>query len=755
MMRSLFTILFIILIAALLICVAAAKRSHKAIGSYVAFLICALIPPVTGNLIIISSEDQLLSTVGCYIYYLGMDVVMLALLQFTFQYCRIQWPNKTVRFLVYALLAADAIQLLCNPFFGHAFSTERILVDSAPYYRLIPYAGQTFHRIVDYGIFVAVLLIFLFRLLRAPSIYSEKYSVILLSAVLGGCWQSYYIFSRTPVDSSMIGFAVFGILIFYFSLIYRPFRLLDRMLANIASELPEAVFSFDRSGQCIWANQPGMELAGVTEENLETVMETLTETFGELDSGGDWCARRVLGGGSNASYYALEKHGVTDDHGRQVGSFLTIRNITEEQRILEAEKYNARHDRLTDLYTKEHLYESIQALLREHPDTDYAIVYIDVKDFKIVNDIFGNEFGDFALCSIADWLRAHVPPGSVYGRLGGDMFGVCIPVDAFDPEAYEKELFQFIIRDKAIEHSVLIHLGVYEITEKDLEVSVMFDRARLALSSVKDEYQTHVAYYDDEMRQKVLWEQHISTQLLEAIEKRQIVPYLQPIVDQSGKVAGAEALVRWIHPVDGFLSPAAFIPVFEKNGMIAEVDKYMWRCACEILAEWKEIRSDLFLSVNISPKDFYFMDVGAELRAVVREYGINPAQLRVEITETVMMTDIENRIKILTDLRNDGFLVEMDDFGSGYSSLNLLKDMPVDIIKIDMMFLRRAKDNSRAQTILHNIIDLSEDLGISSLTEGVETEAQYQMLAGMDCKYFQGYYFAKPMPVEEFAAILK
>ena len=755
MMRSLFTILFIILIAALLICVAAAKRSHKAIGSYVAFLICALIPPVTGNLIIISSEDQLLSIVGCYIYYLGMDVVMLALLQFTFQYCRIQWPNKAVRFLVYALLAADAIQLLCNPFFGHAFSTERILVDSAPYYRLIPYAGQTFHRIVDYGIFVAVLLIFLFRLLRAPSIYSEKYSVILLSAVLGGCWQSYYIFSRTPVDSSMIGFAVFGILIFYFSLIYRPFRLLDRMLANIASELPEAIFFFDRSGQCIWANQPGMELAGVREDDLDTVMETLTKTFGELDRKGDWCAKRVLGGGGNASYFALERHGVSDERGRQVGSFLTIRNNTEEQRILEAEKYNARHDRLTDLYTKEHLYESIQALLREHPDIDYAIVYIDVKDFKIVNDIFGNEFGDFALCSISDWLRTHVPPGSVYGRIGGDTFGVCIPVDAFDPDAYEKELFQFTIRDKGIEHSVLIHLGVYEIAEKDLEVSVMFDRARLALSSVKDEYQTHVAYYDDKMRQKVLWEQHISTQLMEAIEKRQIVPYLQPIVDQSGKVAGAEALARWIHPVDGFLSPAAFIPVFEKNGMIAEVDKYMWRCACEVLAEWKEIRSDLFLSVNISPKDFYFMDVGAELRAVVREYGINPAQLRVEITETVMMTDIENRIKILTDLRNDGFLVEMDDFGSGYSSLNLLKDMPVDIIKIDMMFLRRAKDNSRAQTILHNIIDLSEDLGISSLTEGVETEAQYQMLAGMDCKYFQGYYFAKPMPVEEFAAILK
>ena len=294
---------------------------------------------------------------------------------------------------------------------------------------------------------------------------------------------------------------------------------------------------------------------------------------------------------------------------------------------------------------------------------------------------------------------------------------------------------------------------IYEITESGLDVSVMFDRARLALSTVKDEFQTRITFYDNEMRDRVLWNQHISSQLSDAIHTRQIRPYLQPIVNRNGKVVGAEALVTWIHPVDGFLSPASFIPVFEKNGMIVEVDKYMWRCACEILARWEKEGIEAFISVNISPKDFYFMDVAAEIKKVVKEYGVNPSRLRVEITETVMMTEIDKRIRILNDLKEAGFLIEMDDFGSGYSSLNLLKDMPVDLIKIDMMFLNKSKNDIKARKILHNIISLSDDLGISSLTEGVETMPQYEMLSGMGCKLFQGYYFSKPVPVDEFEKI--
>ena len=324
-------------------------------------------------------------------------------------------------------------------------------------------------------------------------------------------------------------------------------------------------------------------------------------------------------------------------------------------------------------------------------------------------------------------------------------------LDRLENGRIESRLSSFAVSDESVSHMVVIHIGVYEIAERGLDVSVMVDRARMAQTTIKNDYHTHIAYYDEEMREKSLWNQHISAELHDALRNRDVCPYLQPLVDGNGKVVGAEALVRWIHPTDGFLSPASFIPVFENNGMIAEVDRYMWRCACEILSKWKKegIR-DCFLSVNISPKDFYFMDVTEEIVKIVREFDIDPSQLRLEITETVVMADTEKRIEIMSALHKAGFIVEMDDFGNGYSSLNMLKDMPVDVIKIDMMFVKSSAEDSRARTILSNIIHLTDELGIVALTEGVETEEQYRMLSEMGCRMFQGYYFAKPMPVADF-----
>ena len=283
-----------------------------------------------------------------------------------------------------------------------------------------------------------------------------------------------------------------------------------------------------------------------------------------------------------------------------------------------------------------------------------------------------------------------------------------------------------------------------------MDVSVMFDRAHLALSAITGNYKEHIACYDKDMRKKVVWDQQITAGLSEAISKHQIMPYLQPITNRSGKVIGAEALARWIHPQNGFMSPAVFIPILEKNGLIVEVDRHIWRCACEILSSWKKQGNDMFISINISPKNFYYIDVVSEIKALVEEYDIEPKKLRIEITETVMMNDAQEKFKLLDELRNDGFIVEMDDFGSGYSSLNLLKDMPVDVLKIDMKFLSSSDNDEKARTIIRNIIQLSEDLHITSLTEGVETVEQYSELSQIGCKLFQGYYFAKPLPRKEF-----
>lgn len=754
--RLMFSLLYGVFIVTLIVCTLVSYHSRKPIGKTVALLETGFLPPVVGNLLIIGSTNELVSTIGCYIYFVGMAVAMFSLTRFTAAYCNISRKAQKVNIISYIFLIIDIVQLLLNPIFGHAFDTESITVDGSAYFRLIPKAGQHFHRLVCYGIFFAVIIIFICMIRKTSRITMEKYAVILTALIIGGLWETFYIFSRTPINTSMIGFVIFALLTFYFSLYYRPLRLLDRMLSDIVSEMSEALFVFDTDNTCIWANKEGCNLTEIDSTRYHEAGVKLEELFGgTIAEANAFTHHKAVGFGDNIRYYRLEKRDITDDKESLSGSYLKIRDVTEHREKMKREMFEANHDTLTGLYTQQYLYQRIRETLDSSKGVQYYIIYVDVKNFKVVNDIFGSDFGDYAIQCIAKSIEMNASERSCYGRLVGDTFGVLTPKEDFDADSIEQSLSVFKVKNEKAEYPLLIHLGVYEVAPEDSDISVMFDRAHLALSLIQDDYHTHISYYDNTIRQKIIWNQSISAQLREATANRDLRPYLQPIADTNGRIVGAEALARWIHLEHGFLSPGSFIPVFEKNGMIVEVDKYMWRCACEILARWKREKRDLFISVNISPKDFYFIDVVSEIRALVEEYSIEPSKLRIEITETVMMNDSDTRTELMNHFRDSGFIVEMDDFGSGYSSLSLLKDMPVDVLKIDMKFLGKTSKQEKANTIVKNIINLSRELGICSLTEGVETQTQYLALSEMGCELFQGYYFAKPMPVEEFDKMIE
>ena len=757
--RTSVIIVFALLILALVVCAIVARRSKRSIAGDVSLLLIALVLPMVGNLIIIASSDWLVSNVGCYVYYIGLDFAVVALLRFTTGYCHIDYLGTSRHRIVLVILAIDVVQLLLNPVTGHAFTTTPTLVEGSTYYSLVPMAGQAVHRVIAYGIFFVSVGIFVYMTVNAAKIYIERYLVILLCMIVCGVWETYYIFSGMPIDCSMISFGVFGLLVYYFAIHYQPMRLLDRMLARVVSSMDSSVFFFDTDGSCIYCNDRarsfiGLDAAGdVPENTAELVKEAIGGWKGSLNE--EWSFMRRIRDDAGDRYFDLSVQQVYDDRNRHIGASLTVRDATEEESNLKREKYLATHDVLTGIYNQRHLFEETRRFIDENPDLQYKVVGLDIKDFKIINDIFNKEFGDHVLRVVAEELRTFSKPGTLYGRLTGDKFGLLVPVKANFEEQLEALLEEKPYGERVSNYPIVVHMGVYDVADRDLDVSVMFDRAFMAIKSIKNDLNRHVAVYDDGMRESLIWSQKISSQLEQAIEERQIRPYLQPLVDADGNVEGAEVLVRWIHPEEGFLSPARFIPVFEDNGMIAQLDAFMWERACAILHDWQRRGIDLFLSVNISPKDFYFIDVYGTIRDLVAKYAIDPGKLRLEITETVMMTDIENRLRIIENLRADGFLVEMDDFGSGYSSLNMLKDIPVDVLKIDMMFLYKTKDQDKAKTILQTIINLSDKLGMPSVTEGVETADQLDMLVNMGCRMFQGYYFAKPMPVEEFESLCR
>lgn len=265
------------------------------------------------------------------------------------------------------------------------------------------------------------------------------------------------------------------------------------------------------------------------------------------------------------------------------------------------------------------------------------------------------------------------------------------------------------------------------------------------------EYKSNIAYYTERLFESSIEERRIIGEFERAISNNEFEMYLQPQVDSSGNLYGAEALVRWQHPERGLLSPAIFIDVLEKTGFIYKLDRYMWDKAAKKLGEWKKEGKDQYhISVNISTKDFYLVDVYETFVGLVDKYDIDPVNLNIEITETTLMSDFDKNMGIIRLLQNYGFNIEIDDFGSGYSSLNMLKDISADVLKIDMGFLRASENEAKGLDILESIITLAGKLGMKVITEGVETKKQLYMLVEMGCDMYQGYYFSKPIPVDEF-----
>lgn len=376
-----------------------------------------------------------------------------------------------------------------------------------------------------------------------------------------------------------------------------------------------------------------------------------------------------------------------------------------------------------------------------------------IKDFKLINDLFGLEKGNEVLKMEADLLKEQCGEGIVYGRTGGDKFAVCIPKARFNEQDFMGAIQAMGHAFNNDRYHLHIYVGVYEITDRNEDVSIMCDKANLAIKTLGENYDKSIAYYNDTIFHDTIVEKQLVGDFDKALAEKQFCMYLQPQVTSEGKLLGAEALVRWQHPKRGLIFPGDFIEVFEKTGLIYRLDKFVWELAVQKLAEWqKDGRDDLYISVNISTKDFYYMDVYETITNLVETYKIIPSTLKLEITETAIMTGTAGELEMIERFRKYGFQVEIDDFGSGYSSFNTLKDMDVDVLKIDMGFLRTTRPErlERSMSIINTIISLTKTLGLSVITEGVETKEQIDKLTQMGCGIYQGYYFSKPIPVGQF-----
>lgn len=412
----------------------------------------------------------------------------------------------------------------------------------------------------------------------------------------------------------------------------------------------------------------------------------------------------------------------------------------------------AEHDELTGLLNKEAFYRKIRENLDLHPDRSYMIIRWDIDNFSVLNDMLGTKTGDRILCDIADAMRIFSVPDSVYARLQNDHFAYFYPMDQKKPADFNDLLTNWLAKYET-DFKVVCRIGVYPIDDPALEPSIMCDRALLALRSIKGSYTNSIAFYDDSFLQKLRQEQALMAEVEPALANGEFLVYFQPQYNGStGALLGAEALVRWNHPRLGLVAPGVFLPLFERNGYITRLDEFIWERTCQYLHRWREAYGELArpVSVNISRIDTYHANLCATLVALTDKYQLPRTMLRLEITESAYMEDPERLIGVVEGLKNAGFFVEMDDFGSAYSSLNTLKDVPVDLLKLDMKFLADTKHSARSGNILSSVVRMARWLKLPVIAEGVETYEQAKYLESIGCLYMQGYFFSRPIPAADY-----
>lgn len=413
------------------------------------------------------------------------------------------------------------------------------------------------------------------------------------------------------------------------------------------------------------------------------------------------------------------------------------------------------YDSLTGISNRNHFEREARHILDTHPG-NYAYIILNVNRFKVINDIFGFSEGDRLLCFIADILCKESDENEVCSRFDADNFHILSTYTG--KEELERRMMKVVEKisefhfEKDVPHKLSVGFGAFFIENKAMSISPMGDKARMALSKIKGLHSATVYFYNSEIINQLIAEQEIENTMQSALADGEMKLFLQPkCFAKTQQVHSAEALVRWISPVKGMIMPDNFIPLFEKNGFIVKLDMYMVECACKKLREWQDSNMQVLpISVNQSRSCLYQNNYVQELMAILDKYQISPSLIELEITERAFFEEESALISIIEQLHWFGFKVAMDDFGAGYSSLNMLQDVLVDVLKIDKNFFKESINSERGKKIVSNIVLMANDLNIEVVAEGIETKEQLEFLNQINCGSVQGYYFSKPVPAEVF-----
>src|SRR5450830_284990 len=558
-------------------------------------------------------------------------------------------------------------------------------------------------------------------------------------------------------------------------------RAAELVIAATAFESQEGILVTDANNVILRVNRAFTTITGYTAEEIVGKNPRLLRSgrhdaafyagmWKAINGTGEW-AGEIWNRRKNGEVYPdrLTITAVKDANGKVTNYVANLTDISLSKAAAEEIQLLAFYDPLTQLPNRRLLVERIKHALAGSTRSGWigALLFLDLDHFKTLNDTLGHDFGDLLLQNVATRLMECVREGDTVARMGGDEFVVLL--EGLSEQAIEAAAQTKVIGDKILatlnqpyqlashEHHSTPSIGATLFKGHLLGIEELLQQADIAMYQAKKAGRNTLRFFDQQMQDAINSRASIEIDLRKALEQQQFQLYYQIQVDDSGHPLGAEALIRWLHPERGLVLPYDFISLAEETGLILPIGQWVLETACAQLKAWErdEITSDLTISINVSAKQFHQADFVAQVQTAVQRHAINPMLLKLELTESMLLEHIEDTITTMNTLKEIGIRFELDDFGTGYSSLQYLKRLPLYQLKIDQSFVRDIAVNSSDQAIVHTIIAMANSLELNVIAEGVETEEQRQLLLSNGCHTYQGYLFGRPVPIEQFEALLK
>lgn len=738
-MSSVFIVLLFIIILALNIFAiyVLLKNKSKQTLSFIGYVIATILAFIFYYSSIFFTETYTMKTLYS-LYLASMSISSFYLFRYVSIYTNLNIKKKAFWIILFSLAIIDSIIQIINIFYP--ISAEYLFKEYNSFITIRPIGNYLFyiHLVFSYGLILSSLTLLLIKYKNSSIIYRFQYiyMFIFLLAIIG--FNILFIVGVFEINVSTVLYCLFTFTTSLYTYIYVPLYLENLTSTFMIKDLDYAFVLFDNKGNLIsqnynskkWFDIPSLlEIIKFNEKNNNEFSFSCKDGLTRL--------------------FVVSKNELkSNDRVHEiVGTYFIARDVTLERMELARREYKANHDSLTGLYTENYFIDVIQRKIIKN-DKKYSIAIFEINHYSLFVNLFGIESAKKLVKKFSDYLSNEIKTKtSVYAKFGDSKFLFFDTTENIHNSCINnRSIFNELIFEN---YEININIGVYDIDNPTEEVNKMIDKADLALSEINS-LTNRTKVYNSSITERIIRENNLICLFSTALENNDIDIYVQPQINcLNGKLVGGEALVRWKNEGQ-MISPGEFLPLLIRQGLITKLDMHVWEKAIEFSKKLLDMGIPTPISINITAQDLFAIDINEYINSLLKKYNLPAKYLNIEITESEIMVDLSYTLEVINKFKKSGLKVEMDDFGSAYSSLNSLKNIPVDLIKLDLKFLNNEGDAAKKDIIISIMVELTKKLNLPLIAEGVEKEEQIIYLNNLGCRYVQGYYYSKPMPKDEF-----